>query len=182
LKYKLIGLVLISLLPFTPVAKAQDLALQEVVPITVYISAVDIWAPIVELELGEFGELALPDIGGVAGWLGGSPNPSRVGPTVIAGRLDWRGTEGAFWNLDRVRVGDEIVVRSVSKLAHHIAIFQITAVNLYRKTEFPTELIYGDLTYNALRLLTDGGFNVNSGLYEGNVVVFARISSETILY
>jgi hypothetical protein len=168
LKYKLIGLVLISLLPLTPVAKAQDLALQEVVPITIYMSAEDIWAPIVELELGEFGELALPDIGGVAGWLVGSPNTGLIGPTVIAGRADWKGAEGTFWRLNRVRVGDKIVVRSVSKLAHHIATFQVTAKHLFRKTEFPTEFVYGDITYNGLRLLTDGGFNVDSGLYEGN--------------
>jgi hypothetical protein len=48
-------------------------------------------------------------------------------------------------------------------------------VRHYAKDRFPTTKVYGDLDHAGLRLITCGGHDLVSGLYEDNVIAFARL-------
>lgn len=51
-------------------------------------------------------------------------------------------------------------------------------VREYRKTTFPSSLVFGNNGYAALRLVTCGGqFDSATGHYESNVVLFASLTS-----
>lgn len=107
----------------------------------------------------------------------GAPTPGELGPAIIVGHVDWDGP-GVFFDLHRVAVGDEIVV---TRLDGSVAIFEVTDTEEYPKDEFPTVLVFGELDYSGLRLITCGGtFNRKTGHYEDNVVVFAKLVRHAI--
>jgi hypothetical protein len=99
-----------------------------------------------------------------------------VGSAVIVGHVDsTRDGPAVFFRLRTVRPGDSISVRRADATT---AIFTVTAVAEFPKTEFPTESVYGRRDYPALILVTCGGtFDRTVGSYRSNVVVYATLSS-----
>ena len=57
-----------------------------------------------------------------------------------------------------------------------VAVFSVDDVHRFRKTQFPTKLVYGDTDHPALRLITCGG-PLESGHYRDNIVVRASLVS-----
>ncbi len=58
------------------------------------------------------------------------------------------------------------------------AVFRVTGVREYAKSDFPTRMIYGATDYASLRLVTCGGtFDYATGHYLGSAVVFASLVS-----
>ena len=49
------------------------------------------------------------------------------------------------------------------------------AVRRFRKSQFPTRLVYGNTDHAALRLITCGGPFDSAGHYRDNVVVLASL-------
>jgi hypothetical protein len=87
---------------------------------------------------------------------------SRVGPAV-------------FFRLGALRPGDHIDVTLGDGMT---AVFRVTGVREYTKSDFPTQMIYGPTKYAALRLVTCGGtFDYATGHYLSSVVVFASLVS-----
>jgi hypothetical protein len=57
--------------------------------------------------------------------------------------------------------------------------FVITKVSYYKKTAFPTKLVYGNLSYPGLRLITCGIFNDKLHAYVDDFVVYASLKSKS---
>ncbi|HEX4660218.1 MAG TPA: hypothetical protein VH307_22760, partial [Streptosporangiaceae bacterium] len=58
------------------------------------------------------------------------------------------------------------------------AVFRVTGVRQYTKSNFPARTIYGLTDYAALRLITCGGaFDYATGHYLSSIVVFASLTS-----
>lgn len=128
------------------------------------------------LGLEADGTMEVPPEGFPAGWYTGAPTPGEMGPAVIAGHVDWLGP-AVFHDLAQLKVDDHI---TVTRADGSIAVFEVTQVGQYPKTEFPTGLVYGQIEYAGLRLITCGGvFNTATGHYLDNVVVFARLIEST---
>ena len=107
----------------------------------------------------------------VAGWYTGSPRPGAIGPAVIAGHIDSRSGPGVFFHLSRLKPGDQVYVRRADGT---LAVFRVTAVQMYLKDRFPTAAVYGPTPDAELRLITCGGtFDPARGSYLSNVVVYA---------
>jgi sortase (surface protein transpeptidase) len=113
---------------------------------------------------------------GPAGWYQQLASPGEVGSAVIVGHVDSaRDGPAVFFRLATLRRGDRISVRRADATT---AIFTVTAVAMFPKTEFPTESVYGGRDYPALTLVTCGGtFDRTVGTYRSNVVVYAALSS-----
>jgi hypothetical protein len=78
-----------------------------------------------------------------------------------------------FAHLADLRRGDRIVVLRSDATT---ATFAVDRVATYAKTRFPTKLVYGQLDYPGLRLITCGGYDPASRSYEANVIVFATLA------
>jgi Sortase domain len=61
---------------------------------------------------------------------------------------------GAFFRLGALRPGDRIYV---TRADGTLAIFRVEAVDEYSKDSFPTEQVYGPVSYAGLRVITCGG-------------------------
>jgi hypothetical protein len=85
-----------------------------------------------------------------------------------------------FSRLGELHPGNRV---SIARADHSVAVFVVDAVRRYSKADFPTKLVYGDINYAGLRILTCGGpFDTTTGHYLDNIVVFASLegSRDTI--
>lgn len=109
-----------------------------------------------------------------AAWYKYSSTPGSLGPAVLLGHVD-SAAQGpsVFFNLGDLRPGDPVLVTRADGL---VAVFRVDGVRRYPKDRFPTQLVYGNTDYAALRLITCGGaFDSATGHYLDNIVVFASL-------
>lgn len=107
------------------------------------------------------------------GWFRLGPTPGQVGSAVILGHVDSYLGPGIFFELKTLALGALIEVRRADGLT---ALFRVTRVVQYAKTNFPDALVYGAHSGHYLNLVTCGGtFNHATGSYESNIVVFSRL-------
>ena len=139
-------------------------------PTLLTIPAIGVNSTLVRLGLLKDGTLEVPTAAMAAGWYTGSPVPGLVGPSVIAGHVHWSGVPAVFARLADLKSGDRVIV-SLSDAT--TVTFAVDRVATYPKTQFPTELVYGDVPYPGLRLITCGGYDPAAKAYEANVIVFA---------
>lgn len=140
-------------------------------PARVDIPAIDVGSDVMGLGLRSDGSMEVPAGGFPAGWYTGSPIPGQLGPSIIAGHVDWGGSPGVFYRLRDLEQGDDITVTDQDGSTVR---FVISAVEQYPKDAFPTDKVYGDIDHPGLRLITCGGeFDSDVSSYEDNIVVYA---------
>jgi hypothetical protein len=146
------------------------------VPVRLAIPSIGVDSGLSELGLLADGTMAVPATGLSAGWYTGAPTPGELGPAIIAGHVDWNGP-GVFFALHTVKVGAEV---DVTRKDGSVAIFRVIQVEEYLWDAFPTVLVYSELNYAGLRLITCGGsFDATTGTYEVNVVAYAELVGST---
>ena len=106
-----------------------------------------------------------------AGWFTRAPTPGEIGPAIIVGHVRFV-TPGVFERLTDLRHGAKILVDRKDGLT---ATFLVTTVQHFAKSRFPTKKVYGNLDHPGLRLITCGGLDPSSNVFEENVVVFADL-------
>jgi hypothetical protein len=107
-------------------------------------------------------------------WYRNSPTPGSLGPAILVGHIDSAAKgPSVFYRLHALKRGD--LVR-VTRADGSVAVFKVDDVMQFRKSGFPTRLVYGDTNYPALRIITCGGaFDPNVGHYVDNTVVLASL-------
>ncbi|SFA83934.1 Sortase family protein [Amycolatopsis marina] len=130
---------------------------------------------IIDLGLEPDGALEVPADAVTAGWFSKSPTPGELGPSVIAGHVDYRKVPGVFFRLHELPVGEQVTVHREDGTSVE---FTVDRVERYPKAEFPTDEVYGNTEVPELRLITCGGaFDSSSGEYVDNVVAYATMTS-----
>jgi len=110
-----------------------------------------------------------------AAWYKYSATPGARGTSVIEGHVDTYEGPAVFFRLGALRPGEQIDVTLADGIT---AVFRVTGVREYRKSNFPASTIYGPTGYAALHLITCGGpFDYASGHYLSSTVVFATLAS-----
>lgn len=142
-------------------------------PVSVSIPAIDVDSELLHLGLNPDGTLEVPqgpDFD-TAAWYDGSPRPGEVGPAVIEGHVSGVRGPSVFFDLGRLVVGDLV---EVTREDGTVATFEVYDVQQFPKDSFPTVQVYGATAGPELRVITCGGTVRSNGLYEDNVIVFAR--------
>jgi hypothetical protein len=114
-----------------------------------------------------------PDYNKVA-WYRNSPTPGSLGPAVLVGHVDSAAYgPSVFYRLAALKRGDLVWVTRADK---SVAVFRVDDVRQFRKSDFPTNLVYGNTDHAALRIITCGGaFDRDVGHYVDNTVVLASL-------
>lgn len=147
-------------------------------PVSIAIPAIGVHSHVIELGLNTDHTLQVPPLtpAGVqeTGWYDLGPAPGQVGPAVIVGHVgSYRGA-GALYRLGALRPGDQIYV---TRADHTVAIFLVDAVDEYSKASFPTQQVYGAVSYAGLRVITCGGqFDYQTRHYLANIVIYAALT------
>jgi hypothetical protein len=147
-------------------------------PVSMAIPAIGVQSSLLSLGLNANGTLQVPDLAtsaDQAAWYKYSVTPGQRGTSVIEGHVDSAVGPAVFYRLGALRPGNRIDVRLADGIT---AVFKVTGVREYAKTQFPTAMVYGPTSYASLRLVTCGGtFDFSTGHYLSSVVVFASLVS-----
>ncbi|MEV4389131.1 class F sortase [Micromonospora sp. NPDC049580] len=153
---------------------APDLApLPRAAPVRVQIPAIGVRAEIVAVGVDAAGVLEVPplDKPTLAGWYRHGVSPGETGNAVLVGHVDSPAGPAVFFDLGRLRAGQEI---QVTRADARVTTFTVDGVHAYPKDRFPSGLVYGPADAAGLRLITCGGrFDDATGNYVDNIVVFA---------
>ena len=156
----------------------QGPSLQRSVPVSVAIPAIGVTSKLLYLGLNADGTIQVPSLvtsASEAAWYKYSATPGQIGASVIEGHVDSYHGPAVFYRLGALRPGDTIDVTLADGIT---AIFRVTGVREYVKSNFPAKAIYGTTNYAALRLITCGGvFDYATGHYLSSTVVFASLTS-----
>jgi hypothetical protein len=148
----------------TVAAAGRGPSVQRSLPVSVSIPAIGVNSTLLHLGLNADGSVQVPSLvtsANKAAWYNGSAVPGH-GPAV-------------FFRLGALNPGDLIDVRLADGVT---AVFKVTGVRQYVKSEFPAKEIYGPTNYAALRLITCGGaFDYATGHYLSSTIVFASLVS-----
>lgn len=159
-------------------AHARSPSVGHSLPVSVAIPAIGVRSSLLRLGLNADGTIQVPSLttsADEAAWYKYSVTPGQIGTSVIEGHVDSYRGPAVFFRLGALRPGNIIDVTLADGVT---AVFKVTGVREYPKTEFPTEIVYGPSDYAALRLVTCGGdFDHTTGHYLSSIVVFASLAS-----
>src|SRR5450631_2632750 len=138
----------------------------------------DVNSKLLHLGVSSDGMIQVPSLyteANEAAWYKYSATPGQIGASVIEGHLDSYRGPAVFFRLGALRPGDRIDVTRADGMT---AVFRVTGVRQYLKSNFPAKRIYGAANYAALRLITCGGtFDYATGHYLSSTVVYASLVS-----
>ncbi|MFD4791702.1 class F sortase [Streptomyces sp. NPDC058459] len=140
----------------------------------VRIPAIQVDAPVTPVGLDADGWVGAPppEDSNVAGWFTGAVSPGEKGTSVIVGHVDNTQGPAVFYGLGALKKGDRV---EVGRQDGRTAVFEVYGVEVFEKSKFPGDRVYGSKGTPELRVITcGGGFSKQHG-YDGNVVVFARL-------
>jgi hypothetical protein len=153
-------------------------SLSRSLPVSVNIPAIGVNSELLHLGLNSDGTMQVPSLttsADEAAWYKYSATPGQIGASVIEGHVDSYRGPAVFFRLGALRPGDAVDVTLADGIT---AIFRVTGVREYLKSNFPAKSIYGATGYAALRLITCGGiFDYATGHYLSSTVVFASLVS-----
>jgi hypothetical protein len=147
-------------------------------PVSVDIPAIGVNSRLLRLGVNADGSMQVPPLttsADLAAWYKYSATPGQMGASVIEGHVDSNRGPAVFFRLGSLRPGDAVDVTLADGIT---AIFRVTGVREYLKSNFPAKSIYGAPGYAGLRLITCGGtFDYATGHYLSSTVVFASLVS-----
>jgi len=159
-----------------PGSKRRSLPRSE--PVAIDIPAIGVNSRLLYVGLNPNGTIQVPPLfahPSEAAWYKYSVTPGQIGASVIEGHVDTYQGPSVFFLLGDLRPGD---TADISLADGTVAVFRVTAVRQYLKSDFPTELVYGPEDYAALRLITCGGaFDESTRQYVSSTIVFASLVS-----
>jgi sortase (surface protein transpeptidase) len=140
-------------------------------PVRLRIPAIGVRTSLERLGRGGDGTVEVPKRWERAGWYTEGFRPGQPGPAVILGHVDSRSGPAVFFKLRNLRPGASVLVDRADGTTVR---FRVTGVERYRKTRFPSDLVYFPTLEPSLRLVTCGGtFDATSGHYRDNVIALA---------
>ncbi|MEU3252461.1 class F sortase [Streptomyces sp. NPDC006997] len=145
------------------------------VPDRVRIPAIQVDAPVMPVGLDAAGwvDAPPPEDPNLAGWFTGAVSPGEKGTAVVVGHVDNKQGPAVFYGLGALKKGSHV---EVSRQDGKTALFEIYGIEVFEKNNFPGDRVYGSKGAAELRVITcGGGFSQQNG-YDGNVVVFARLT------
>jgi hypothetical protein len=161
--------------PTSPTEPPQGLT--QSVPRELLVPSLGIATTVGELGLQSNHQVQVPSSVHTVGWYRLGPTPGQVGSAVILGHVDSYLGPGIFFNIKTLPIGALIEVRLANRTT---ALFRVTSVVQYAKSNFPDALVYGSSGGRDLNLVTCGGtFNHETRSYESNIVVFSRLVGVT---
>jgi hypothetical protein len=147
-------------------------------PVAIDIPAIGVDSRLLHLGLNSNGTIQVPPLyaqPSEAAWYKYSVTPGQIGASVIEGHVDTYQGPSVFFRLGDLRPGN---TADITLADGTVAVFRVTGVRQYPKTDFPTELVYGPEDYAALRLITCGGtFDYSTRQYLSSTIVFASLVS-----
>ncbi len=142
-------------------------------PKKVRIPSINVDAEIESVANDSQGRMDTPSNDENTAWYNPGFRPGMNGNAVLAGHYDKKdGTAAVFWDLAKLKVGDEIIVTDDKGKDWT---FEVTDSEKYPNKEFPIEKVFGNASAPMLNLITcDGDWNKENG-YSDRHVIYSKL-------
>lgn len=148
---------------------------QGIVPSRLQIPAINVDAKVSPSGLLENGEMDVPNDIVSTGWFENGYKPGQPGNSVIAGHVDGKNGPAVFYDIGKLKNGDEILVTGEdgSEL-----VFVVNKIEIYPFDESPLREIFGFSNGSRLNLITcTGEYNKDGSFYEDRLVVYTTLKT-----
>ncbi|ARI76102.1 class F sortase [Halobacillus mangrovi] len=174
---------------FTVINKNKNMNSKEVVknkkqersgikPSRIKIPSIDVDASIEPVGVLDNGEMGVPDDPDKAGWFEPGTQPGSRGNSVIAGHVDSRTGPAVFYDLTKMKKGDEIVVTDQEGTEE---IYIVENLKSYPQTDSPIAKIFGKTDEKRLNLITcTGEFIRDQGGHQDRLVVYSKLKEPEV--
>ena len=152
----------------TPVPRAG-------LPVRVKIPKIKVDADVEYVGLTSDGAMDVPKNYDNTAWYQLGPRPGEQGNAAIAGHVDSKTGKAVFWDLPKLKPGDEVFVVGDDGVERK---FVVTAIESYKRVDAPLDRIFGQTSSKHLNLITcdpDSTFNRTTSEYASNVVVYTEL-------
>lgn len=141
-------------------------------PISISIARLKVdGAEVIDVGVEPNGEMEIPSAPEDVGWYRFNPKPGQEGSAVLAGHINYNGTNGVFRHLSKLEAGDEVIIGYADGSETR---FEVVERRQYNKKDLPFDRIFSKSGDPVLTLITCGGsFNSSLRSYEDNFVVYA---------
>ncbi|WP_158541108.1 class F sortase [Sporosarcina sp. BI001-red] len=147
-----------------------------IIPVTLEIPAIGVKTDIENVGELENGQMGVPDGVDNVGWFEPGTLPGNSGSSVMAGHIDSLTGPAVFYKLDRLKKGDEVVVRGEDGKS---LTFIVTRTEKYPRKDAPIEEIFGFSYGSRLNLITcTGEFNRKAKTHEERLVVYTELKGQ----
>ncbi|GGW49082.1 class F sortase [Streptomyces lucensis JCM 4490] len=145
-------------------------------PTSLRIPSLGVDAPVTAIRLDGSRRLETPPVDRpqLVGWYEGGPTPGESGTAIAVGHRDTTKGAAVFAGLAQIRPGRPIEARRADG---RTAVYTVDRVQVFDKTGFPDEEVYGAARRPELRVITCGGLFSRRTGYTSNVVVFAHLTA-----
>ncbi|WP_162985727.1 class F sortase [Virgibacillus halodenitrificans] len=144
------------------------------IPTRLELPSIHVSAQINKVGLAPNGAMDTLDGPTLIAWYQFSSIPGQEGNAILAGHRDWEGQLGTLFYLERMELGDELIITFEDG---HTETFELVSNNLYPETDVPEHVM--DLNGDSrITVITCAGtFNKQTGHYDSRVVgVFQKIN------
>jgi sortase A len=174
---------------FTVINKDKNMNAEEVVknqkqekngikPNHIKIPSIDVNASVESVGVLENGEMGVPEDPDKAGWFEPGTEPGSKGNSVIAGHVDSRTGPAVFYDLTKVKKGDEIIV---SDDEGNEKTYIVEKLESYPQTNSPIEKVFGKTEEKRLNVITcTGEFIRDKGGHQDRLVVYSKLKEPKV--
>jgi len=146
-------------------------------PVDLVIPVLNVDAPVESVGRTADGAMDVPSRTQTTAWYRLGAAPGQEGTAVIAGHLDTaRGKPAVFWDLAKLRPGDEVAVTDSDGITHTFAVDRVAR---YAYDDAPLDEIFGFQPGAHLNLITcAGSWNDTDDNYSQRLVVYTTLVTE----
>lgn len=156
--------------------KRESAQMKGIVPASVEIPSINVNATIEQVGILDNGQMGVPEDINNVGWFEPGVKPGSRGSAVLAGHVDSKTGPAIFFDLKKVKQGDEIIVKDQNGTA---LTFIVKKQESYGRSSAPIDEIFQTSEGQNLNLITCSGTFVRSaGTHEERLVVFAELKKE----
>jgi len=156
--------------PTSTVAPTVGAAPRAGQPVRIQIPSIKVDAAIEYVGLTSEGNMDIPKNYDNTAWYAPGTRPGDVGNAAIAGHVDSKTGKAVFWDLARLKPGDEIFVVGDDGVTRR---FVVASRDSYERTNAPLQQIFGPTSERHLNIITcDRTTPFSNGTYAANVVVY----------
>ncbi|MGP1906773.1 sortase domain-containing protein [Metabacillus sp. JX24] len=156
--------------------KRETAQMKGIIPATVEIPSINVNASIEQVGILDNGQMGVPEDINNVGWFEPGVKPGSRGSAVLAGHVDSKTGPAIFFDLKKVKEGDEIIVKDQNGTA---LTFIVKKQESYERSSAPIDEIFQTSEGQYLNLITcTGTFDRSAGTHEERLVVFAELKKE----
>lgn len=151
----------------TPVPRAGQ-------PVRLKIPTIRVDAAIEYVGLAPDGAMDVPKNYSNTAWYEPGPRPGDQGNSAIAGHVDSQTGKAVFWDLPKLKPGDEIFVVGDDGVERRFVVMEVQS---YKRADAPLDRIFGPTIGRHLNLITcdsTSNFDRTKREYDSNVVVYTE--------